>query len=87
MIHCLTWDRALNYGLIIFADVEPVVMWPVVDNSSWGSRSLSSFENELSGSHEAYPMRAFQVLSTENLIAFKLLSFSYHPDWEQVSEN
>lgn len=30
IIHCLMQDRAFNYGLIIFADVDPMVTWFLV---------------------------------------------------------
>ena len=88
MIHCLKWDGAFNYTLIIFADVvfggDSVGQWAAAAS---GFPAAFFLRANFSVTQSALPVTAFQALSTESFIAFKLQGFCDHYNYEPDSQN
>ena len=88
VVHCLKWDGAFNYSLIIFADVEfggdSVGRWAA---AACGFPAAFFLRANFFVTQSALLVIAFRALSTENFIAFKLQGFCYHYNYEPDSQN
>ena len=76
VIHCLKWDRAFNYSLIILADVECgghlVVRWAAAAS---GFPAAFFLRAKFFVTQSDSPVIASQALSTENFIALNCKAF------------